>query len=373
MSREEYHRWKKIGILPKSKTEGGTVSLRPQESRSRNKYGVIHLNEEGFCPYLTAEGLCQIQQEYGEKEMTWTCRIFPRWAHSYFGRVECSLSLGCEKVLELLLEEKEGIRLEEGKAQRFEGYGCAYDISDRRKYPKLQSYYDIQTLSIAILQSENRTMEERLLLFGVAIGEIESFYREGRGGDTAAYISQFLEMLMQPKAREVLPEIKEGAPLSVWDSVMSAMLTFDFEEEFRKLFLKKITLMVNKKKTDNVEYPEMAYYQEQREVFAKRMRGKEYFLENIMVMYLLWSNIPFKDLEKSMWENYLYLVWVYVIVKGCLITFLTEDNTEEDMVDCCVTLFRQLGHNDENFDRIIDTFCSEGDTIAHVAILLKSL
>jgi len=373
MNRDEYHAWKKHVILSNGAKENDTVCLCPDGKRGGNNYAEIILTEDGSCPYLTGEGLCKIQKNYGVKEMTGTCRLFPREVHGYFGKAECSLSLGCERVLELLLEEKEGLFLEEGRPQRFEIYKSDYDIRHRRKYPKLWSYYDIQTLCLTLLQSDNMTMENRLLLIGIAMDKIEAIYKEGDGKHAAEYIGSFLGMAQKPEAGRLLEDVADERPLVVFNSVMSALLTLGFPDTFRGSVLGKAALGVDKKKAEKAENPEAEYYLECRERFSHWISGKEYFLENIMVMYLFWSNIPFKRLDKSMWENYLYLVWVYVMVKGCLIFAMDEDSTEEDMVDCCVVMFRKLGHNEQNFLKIIDAYRAEGDTPAHVAILLRNL
>lgn len=371
MTKTEYHRWKKCGILPKGKLENGIIRLCPDESRTDTIYAEIVLKEDQSCPYLTKDHLCQIQKKYGVKEMTTTCRLFPREVHSYFGHAERSLSLGCEKVLELLLEEKEGIFLTEEPPQNFEIYGSNYTIRHRKKYPKLKSYYDIQTLSFALLQSEEMSMENRLFLFGMAVDRIESLYAEGKEQDIPAYTLEFLQMSQHSDSRNILETFPNELPLSDFNSVMSALVTLGFPVEFRNRVLLKTAKATTHKKESGSKNPELEYFQECKERFRKWSKGKEYFFENIMVMCLLWLNIPFRDLEKSLWENYLYFVWIWIMLKGILCLSLSEDSTDEDMIDCCVMMFRRLGHNAKQYTDIIDAFREKGDTLAHIAILLR--
>lgn len=371
MSKEEYHRWKKCGILPKGKQGNGKVHLCPESIRTERHYAEISLTEEGFCPYLDEDSLCQIQKRYGIKQMTATCRIFPRETTSYFGRAECSLSMGCEKVLELLLEEKDGLYLEECPPQRFETYNSEYGLPERRKYPKLRSYYDIQTLSLALLQAEEMSMENRLMLLGIAMERIDTLYDEGNGDAAAEYIGEFLQMAQQPEAGAFLDHFPEDRPLAVYNSVMSALLTVGFPKEFRSSVVLRAGRAAESKRNAGVENPELDYYQECKKMFGHWMQGKEYFFENVMVMCFLWLNIPFYNPGKNLWENYLYFVWVWVMLKGCLCLSLTEKSTEEEMVDWCVKLFRELGHDKKQFTKIIDAFQAEGSTLAHVAILLR--
>lgn len=373
MRRNEYRQWKKRGILPKGNQNNGKVRLREDGERTEDQYAEIVLTEEGNCPYFSADGLCQIQKEYGVGLMTQTCRIFPRKVNRYLDHAECSLSPGCERVLELLLEEKEGLLLEEGKGKSFEVYGTDYGAARRRKHPVLRYYYDVQILCLALLQEENMKMENRLLLLGMAVEKIEAFYKEGKGEQIAEYINDVLASAGQPESAEILEQFPESMPLAVFNSVRDALLTMDLPSSFREKILGRIVKGVETKRAENAAGPELEYYRECRERFSRWIKGKEYFLENVMVMFLLYSNIPFKDLEKSLWENYLYLVWTYVIVKGGLMMFLEEDSTDEDMIDFCAIMFRKLGHNDRRFQGIIEAYRRNGDTLAHVAILLRCL
>lgn len=370
LSKSEYREWKKCGILPKGKTDGSEVHLCPEHIRTERIYAEITLDKNGRCPYLTEEGLCQIQKQYGVKRMSATCRIFPREAHKFFDHVECSFSLGCEKVLELLLEEKDGLLLNVIKPQSFEVYGSDYNLSDRRKYPKLNYYYDIQTLSLALLQTEDISIENRLLILGMAVDQIETLYSQKKSEDIKPYIEEFVFSLQNTKPENILDTIPDERPLAVFNSVLSALMVLDFPDSFRSDVILKLGKATKAKK--ETENPELEYYQECRRNFSQWIKEKEYFLENVMVMCLLWLNIPFRDLKKSLWDNYLYLVWIWIMLKGYLCLYLTDDSTDEDMIDCCTILFRSLGHNKNHFEKILETYQAEGNTLGHVALLLRS-
>lgn len=372
MSKDEYHRWKKCGILPKGKEENGKVRICPDERKTNRHYAEIILDKSQNCPYLTDEGLCQIQKEHGVKEMTLTCRRFPRQTHRYFGQTECSLSLGCEKVLELLLEEKDGLLLEEEKPGIFEIYGSDFNIHSRKKYSKLRSYYDIQTLSLAVLQTEEMTLENRLLILGMAMERIDTFYAEDRADDVPTYVLEVIRTAQLPDSWKILDSFPDNRPLAVFNTVMSALITLGFPETVKKDIVQRAGEGSTQKKDEGSEYPELDYYQECKDQFRRWSKSKEYFFENVMVMCFLWLNIPFRDPEKSLWENYLYFVWVWVMLKGILCLSLSEDSTDEEMIDCCVMTFRKIGHNTKAFMDIIDAFRKEGGTPAHIAILLRS-
>lgn len=62
----------------------------------------IRLNEAGFCPLLTEDGLCKVVLAYGEEGISKTCHTFPREEHVFEDRVEQTLAAGCPAVVDLL-------------------------------------------------------------------------------------------------------------------------------------------------------------------------------------------------------------------------------------------------------------------------------
>lgn len=59
---------------------------------------------DGRCPFLCADGLCELQRTLGEQSLCRTCRDFPRWEVLLCDRVEQGLSPACPEAARLLLE-----------------------------------------------------------------------------------------------------------------------------------------------------------------------------------------------------------------------------------------------------------------------------
>ena len=197
------------------------------------------------------------------------------------------------------------------RPQNFEIYSSNFGIRERRKHPRLKSYFDIQTLCLALLQAEELAMENRLILLGMSIQTLDRIYenetadREKARETAAAYVLDFLSMVQQSETGNILKRFPEEKPLSVFNSVTSALLTIGFSDKFQNDILVRAGKAVTAKKEQGAENPELEYYQECRILFAHWIAGKEYFLENVMVMFLLWFNIPFHEPGKNLWENYL--------------------------------------------------------------------
>ncbi len=65
---------------------------------------------DGRCPFLCADGLCELQRTLGEQSLCRTCRDFPRWEVLLCDRVEQGLSLACPEAARRLLERSGPLR-----------------------------------------------------------------------------------------------------------------------------------------------------------------------------------------------------------------------------------------------------------------------
>ena len=61
--------------------------------------------------FLNEEDLCDIQKELGESYLCDTCKMYPRHVEEYEGLREYSLSLSCPKAAEMILENKNKVKI----------------------------------------------------------------------------------------------------------------------------------------------------------------------------------------------------------------------------------------------------------------------
>ena len=65
---------------------------------------------DGRCPFLCADGLCELQRTLGAQSLCRTCRDFPRWEVLLCDRVEQGLSLACPEAARQLLARTAPLR-----------------------------------------------------------------------------------------------------------------------------------------------------------------------------------------------------------------------------------------------------------------------
>ena len=111
---------------------------------------------DGRCPFLCADGLCELQRTLGEQSLCRTCRDFPRWEVLLCDRVEQGLSLACPEAARQLLARTAPLRL---KSVRIPDDGYVPGARERRLTEALMAVRD---RTLALLTRPEHTARENL-------------------------------------------------------------------------------------------------------------------------------------------------------------------------------------------------------------------
>lgn len=347
----------------------------------------LALDEEQGCPLLTEEKLCSVQLKHGREPMPAVCREYPRHYHKYRNKLELGLSLGCEKVLELLLDESDGLLFMNHmeKIPDYQRFLSDVDERTRKKHPALIYYYDIQALCLGILQAKDACIEDRMIILSMALFRINTMAADGTRHNIPAYINRFINSIEEINITEQLQDLNIRHISSLCSNLYAIKhLFYDADTPYSRLvdnIAEKLKVkethaeMVEDKASGGItfEYSTEAY-DKCRETFSRFIKGKEHFLENAVVAAMFHFDIPFYNPSKGIWKDYTYLIWLYTIMRFVLTASLDEESSAEDMIDSCVILFRRLGHNSVIYDYIVDNLeKNQSNSPAHMAIFLKSV
>ena len=111
---------------------------------------------DGRCPFLCADGLCELQRTLGAQSLCRTCRDFPRWEVLLCDRVEQGLSLACPEAARQLLARTAPLRL---KSVRIPDDGYVPGARERRLTAALIAVRD---RVLALLTRPEHTARENL-------------------------------------------------------------------------------------------------------------------------------------------------------------------------------------------------------------------
>src|SRR5204863_5151520 len=78
-------------------------ALMPPAARTGNNHARIHMRDDGACPFLDAERLCDLQRAHGPDVLPHVCAEYPRMMNVVGERAELSGFPSCPEVARLLL------------------------------------------------------------------------------------------------------------------------------------------------------------------------------------------------------------------------------------------------------------------------------
>lgn len=372
------------------------------------------------CIFQNEQKLCDIHINMGIEGLSHTCKIFPRLTNNVYNNLERSLNIGCEEVSKLLLKHKDGIRFETLKEEVDD---LSFNLELSTKFtPKIASYFDqIRATSISILQLNDISMDNRIILLGAFLLKIDEFYKNNLWSDIPDYINDFVnnldvyfpllkidkvrhDLILERFLLQLIGVINKSGTMDIKFELINVYLKIsncfsvttplklDFQEleEDANGGLFKLIEDENKNLSEEELKKELQSkydikedgsviskeYQKYKNNVEKLMEGKEYYIENMFVNIFFGMGYPTSALNgSSIKDNFIAFSWSYCFYKVMLSGYLGEQNNlDEDLLHKICTIFgRVLGLQRNRVKEVVDEFKKEGnDNIALLSILIKS-
>ncbi len=368
INRKEYIKCKNTPKSKELQKKCDNSFRRFRRSDHPDKYALLHFNENGKCPMLSPEGMCELQIECGYKILPQICKQFPRIQFIYLNSMERYLSTGCEEVVHLLMSLTDGIELINGGETNYENIGIrtviaenANDLQSDKKF-----YWDIKTLFIKIMKNRNYSVEDRLILLGIAFKHIDELVKTDNGDKISSYVDGLIAACSDDSS--MLDEIKNIGAKTQENSinfarilnVMTQLPSFkpDLQEKIKNAY----GIVYNiRAETDtlNIEL-DSKKVEEQLNFLFNMISGREYIIENIMLNSMLYLNLPFSDTSLSFWDSYIYICMIYSLLMFFIAGNLTEKSDDRDIIDAITVFSRCLFHNMTLSKDIIETIKKNG-------------
>lgn len=275
---------------------------------TRESYAIVSPDYDGKCRLVDGQGYCGVQRELGENAIPAVCRLYPRSIKTGATIREAALSCGCERTIELLMEEK---------------------------------------TPLSILPSDVLTGEQQPEDMGIAFeGEkaeicraCVTIMREGNA-PVSGKIKSIGEQLIGD-APSVQPDIAFGLK-TVRDLILEFGRSSANMDEFGIPALETISLDAN-----DPDYEEAAKLYAG---FSKRVReiidGYDRCWANIFVNHLFYEQFPFIDGVIDRSDAYRSLTAAYAIAVFISTVNAASFGTPESFVDSTAAAFRLIEHSD---------------------------
>ncbi len=155
-------------------------------------FAKLNMQEDGFCPFLSAEKLCAIQGELGSEYLSVTCATYPRIAHRIDGLAERSLSLSCPEAARLVLLTPELLALGAERKYMFQWEDVEpTDGVTPRAVTMIGYFWPIRAFVLALLSDRAYALWQRVFLVGVFTRRLEALARGELGSGFLVLMQDF--------------------------------------------------------------------------------------------------------------------------------------------------------------------------------------
>jgi len=303
--------------------------------------------ENGACPFLNNDGLCSIQLERGEENISQICRSYPRQLHKIGGIIERSLTLSCPIAAQLILN---GGRIEfETREIELPGWANRQLIvSEPNIAPQILTFaIEIQLTSISLLQERRLTIDERLIVLGFYLRQVEEIFNRGDVETILTlnkiYTSEEFFLVQVPILidsvkfqRKEFVKLMTTAAETIRDGAAQkfiAQIKFEFGGKVRKKFFRK---------------------------YAQAM-------ENFLVNEFFGGMYPFR-IDGTIQHNYAVFAVTFKLVETTALSLFSK-NSAANILNLIENLVVDLNHN-EGFIRAVTDFLKVD---ADISTLMKKI
>lgn len=328
-------------------------SFKRVKDNSRPLYAEIILGEDEYCPFLTKEKMCGLQQECGYSILPEVCKIFPRGNCVGFSQWEEFCSTGCEQVVNLLLERPQGLRLielQEGRKLAVKDESVEKIVLKR---PSLLYYREIQMLFMGILQNRRYSVPHRLLLAGLAARDLDNVKTQQ---EALAFLQKGISLLeYNPTIENTLREMEtdpiKGMQMAVYPIMHYAVGEgkLSSKDVYFQKAIETISENLRIKQTQEGVMLDLDIdvdcYLKAKEHF-EQLEYADYLMENLLVNSMFNMQFPLKwNEEKAVWQQYLELCCQYNTLKVLITAYMMGKEDKKEVAHITTVVSRCLLHN----------------------------
>lgn len=348
------------------------------DSRNKVSYGIIKM-EKGRCPFLNEQKLCDIHSKLGEEHLSNTCAIYPRSINKVDGKLEKSATMSCPEVTRVALLNPEGMMFEqveeEIKARTY--LNNTFDSSSQLFSDKPQQYFwDIRLFGLSVLQNRSFSLDERLIIIGMAYENIIKIDNEKQYNIIPNILQQIDETIETKAFKEQLKEVPDNCKIQM---LIAKELTYKKMQEgtnnIRYIECLDETLHgLIQSEDDGLENMTNRYQESYKNYLQPYLKEKEYILENYLVNEFFRMLMPFGSFS-SIWDSYIFLCVIYSMLKLHLIGMARyhQGLTDELTLKLIQSFSKVVIHNNKYIQNIIKLIKeNKYDSLAYMTMLVKN-
>ncbi|MGN0350266.1 MAG: flagellin lysine-N-methylase [Roseburia sp.] len=314
----------------------GTFGERLRRHMVTEDGNSFQLEENGWCPFLNQQKLCDICIELGEEALSEVCTEYPRFTLEYGNVREKCLCLSCEEVGRILFSKKEKTTFEEIELPE-EGWESDAEEEELLVESNLECARDI---AISILQNREKEIVERIADYLTFCGKVQEKIAD--------------ESLWKEKM-DLAKEIPEHTEPDVEKRLFSYEAFLERLELLEELEVLNEEWITEKEKLHT--FYERETYEKWHREFLDQEKEWEYEQEQLLVY------MTFRYFMKSVYDsNFLakakLAVFTYLVILDLDVRRWKESGsyTRADRVDTARIYAKEVEHSEENLELLEEAF-----------------
>jgi len=336
------------------------------ETKTGQPYAFIRL-ENGKCPFLTRERLCQIQKKLGEQALSITCDTYPRNFNKVNEVLQRALDLSCPTAAKLVLLNKQGIQFEACQINATVRNALLPEIKGGDESgSKVYRYFNVvQQMVIRLLQNRNYSIDQRLMLISMFCEKLERLTElevseQKFTDDLLAFEAEVKNKALDSIMEKCRPDI--GTQFEAMSLLIDYSLKGSTTDAFRSC-VKKCKAGLDMKGAFSMQEVVEKYGEAYSQYYQQKIDKYMYILENYLV------NNAFKDVypvgpqinaffdEYSIRRIHMIFIIKYTILRTLLIGMAgayKQDFHEGHMIKAIQSFEKTIGHNMSFLKQAVD-------------------
>ena len=386
IDRKTYKRYNTI--KPKSKAQEITQLIKSNENKDRY---TIKLKKSGFCPFLTEDNWCKIQKTYGADFLSNICMTYPRVTFQIKDFFERSLTITCPIAANLVLNQTEPMAFEQIEISTKEHFDSCRDLPNQFvNFPSnlIDYIINIQYAVISILQERSLKIDQRLIVMGYFLDQLEEIIKEGHTEniETLSMIYTSEDFL-----KNQVPTLIESIEFNNREYMRIMFETFDMlyrdnkyikSEAQRYLDFVAQALEVKTDEDGTASISELVErYKYLNPTRKKFLEKKSIIFENYLVQEFFTGLYPFR-ISGSISTNYGLFLVTYKILELISVSMVVVNDelrektgksemTDKHLISLIQWFVQKLDHGVSYTDKIRDGLREKDNTIKIMRALLQ--
>lgn len=316
-------------------------------------YAIMNLNEKGECFFLDDKKLCSIYSMLGPDNMCYTCRIYPRYLVKVDEIIQNSISLSCPEACRKVLFRKNPIEFNLREIDEASNLVVTKVIEFNQKgiFSK-DAFLELRSFTIDLLQNRDYSIEERLIILGLFIEDINGKNER----DIFSIIDKYKVNISIKNYKGIVNHIDTKNILDV-EIRYSIKAYLKVISKFRSTRLKENILNMGKglKVSENIDFEDFKenYINIKNTYYNPFIENYEHVFENYLVNYVFKNLLMYS--KKNLFKDYAEMLIYYSMIKFSIIGVcgnLKDDMDESNLILTISTFSRGVEHNKDNIERL---------------------